>query len=65
MITYRVFGEPRGPHYAHYDLVGGRYVCVSCFTPFVFFPCTSLCYSLHAKEFTHSRLSELNNVDLS
>lgn len=25
MITYRVFGEPRGPHYAHYDLVGGRY----------------------------------------
>ncbi|KAJ8430617.1 hypothetical protein Cgig2_021579 [Carnegiea gigantea] len=25
MVTYRVFGEPRGPHYAHYDLVGGRY----------------------------------------
>ncbi|RWW01235.1 hypothetical protein GW17_00035746 [Ensete ventricosum] len=24
MVTYRVFGEPDGPHYAHYDLVGGR-----------------------------------------
>ncbi|XP_010554091.1 PREDICTED: uncharacterized protein LOC104823959 isoform X2 [Tarenaya hassleriana] len=22
--TYKVFGEPDGPHYAHYDLVGGR-----------------------------------------
>jgi hypothetical protein len=21
-----VFGEPGGPHYAHYDLVGGRLV---------------------------------------
>ncbi|GAV75751.1 LOW QUALITY PROTEIN: hypothetical protein CFOL_v3_19227, partial [Cephalotus follicularis] len=24
MVTYKVFGEPGGPHYAHYDLVGGR-----------------------------------------
>ncbi|CAK7349678.1 unnamed protein product [Dovyalis caffra] len=24
LVTYRVFGEPCGPHYAHYDLVGGR-----------------------------------------
>ncbi|KAK9277952.1 hypothetical protein L1049_027509 [Liquidambar formosana] len=24
LITYKVFGEPGGPHYAHYDLVGGR-----------------------------------------
>ncbi|PHU24265.1 hypothetical protein BC332_09372 [Capsicum chinense] len=24
LATYKVFGEPRGPHYAHYDLVGGR-----------------------------------------
>lgn len=24
LITYKVFGEPSGPHYAHYDLVGGR-----------------------------------------
>ncbi|XP_078446014.1 alpha/beta hydrolase family protein [Wolffia australiana] len=24
MVTYRVFGRPEGPHYAHYDLVGGR-----------------------------------------
>ncbi|GAB2295269.1 hypothetical protein Dimus_029442 [Dionaea muscipula] len=24
MIAYKVFGEPSGPHYAHYDLVGGR-----------------------------------------
>ncbi|CAL5421644.1 unnamed protein product [Camellia sinensis] len=24
LVTYEVFGEPEGPHYAHYDLVGGR-----------------------------------------
>ncbi|KAL6566369.1 hypothetical protein OROGR_001984 [Orobanche gracilis] len=24
LVTYKVFGEPDGPHYAHYDLVGGR-----------------------------------------
>ncbi|XVF84748.1 hypothetical protein PTKIN_Ptkin17bG0063700 [Pterospermum kingtungense] len=24
LITYKIFGEPQGPHYAHYDLVGGR-----------------------------------------
>ncbi|KAK4350073.1 hypothetical protein RND71_029386 [Anisodus tanguticus] len=24
LLTYKVFGEPRGPNYAHYDLVGGR-----------------------------------------
>ncbi|MCE0481863.1 hypothetical protein HAX54_039960 [Datura stramonium] len=24
LATYEVFGEPHGPHYAHYDLVGGR-----------------------------------------
>ncbi|KOM54424.1 hypothetical protein LR48_Vigan10g031600 [Vigna angularis] len=24
LITYKVFGELDGPHYAHYDLVGGR-----------------------------------------
>ncbi|KAG5618883.1 hypothetical protein H5410_018707 [Solanum commersonii] len=24
LATYKVFGEPRGPHYAHYDLVGGQ-----------------------------------------
>ncbi|KAI8528653.1 hypothetical protein RHMOL_Rhmol12G0164200 [Rhododendron molle] len=23
MVSYKVFGEPSGPHYAHYDLVGG------------------------------------------
>lgn len=23
-VKYRVFGKPQGPHYAHYDLVGGR-----------------------------------------
>ncbi|XP_022886343.1 uncharacterized protein LOC111402347 [Olea europaea var. sylvestris] len=22
--SFKVFGEPRGPHYAHYDIVGGR-----------------------------------------
>lgn len=26
LITYKVFGELDGPHYAHYDLVGGRLV---------------------------------------
>ncbi|XP_012440961.1 uncharacterized protein LOC105766157 isoform X2 [Gossypium raimondii] len=24
LVTYKLFGEPHGPHYAHYDLVGGR-----------------------------------------
>ncbi|KAJ6850475.1 uncharacterized protein M6B38_264345 [Iris pallida] len=24
IITYKVFGKPEGPHYAHYDLVGAR-----------------------------------------
>ncbi|KAJ9163311.1 hypothetical protein P3X46_022992 [Hevea brasiliensis] len=24
LVTYKVFGEAGGPHYAHYDLVGGR-----------------------------------------
>ncbi|KAJ0038509.1 hypothetical protein Pint_22081 [Pistacia integerrima] len=24
LVTYKVFGEPGGAHYAHYDLVGGR-----------------------------------------
>ncbi|GMH01087.1 hypothetical protein Nepgr_002926 [Nepenthes gracilis] len=24
LITYKVFGEPCGPHYAHYDIVGGQ-----------------------------------------
>ncbi|RLM93648.1 uncharacterized protein C2845_PM08G22620 [Panicum miliaceum] len=24
LVTYKVFGAPEGPHYAHYDLVGGR-----------------------------------------
>ena len=26
LASYKVFGEPGGPHYAHYDLVGGRKV---------------------------------------
>lgn len=24
LVTYKAFGQPGGPHYAHYDLVGGR-----------------------------------------
>lgn len=24
LVKFKVFGEPRGPHYAHYDLVGGH-----------------------------------------
>ncbi|CAK9151278.1 unnamed protein product [Ilex paraguariensis] len=24
LVTYKIFGEPDGPHYAHYDLVGGQ-----------------------------------------
>lgn len=24
LVTYKLFGETGGPHYAHYDLVGGR-----------------------------------------
>lgn len=37
LVTYKVFGEPGGPHYAHYDLVGGRlaveqvYPCITQF----------------------------------
>lgn len=26
LVTYKLFGEADGPHYAHYDLVGGRLV---------------------------------------
>ncbi|KAE8124882.1 hypothetical protein FH972_019727 [Carpinus fangiana] len=26
LVTYKVFGEPGGAHYGHYDLVGGRLV---------------------------------------
>ena len=26
LVTYKIFGELEGPHYAHYDLVGGRLV---------------------------------------
>lgn len=38
LVTYKVFGERDGPHYAHYDLVGGRmvYKCfpfLNCLTP--------------------------------
>ncbi|XP_011004082.1 PREDICTED: uncharacterized protein LOC105110676 isoform X2 [Populus euphratica] len=29
LVTYRVFGEPSGPHYAHYDLVGGGRLAVN------------------------------------
>ncbi|XVF44222.1 hypothetical protein PTKIN_Ptkin02bG0103300 [Pterospermum kingtungense] len=29
LVTYKVFGEPQGPHYAHYDLVGGRLVSIA------------------------------------
>ncbi|CAN8293376.1 unnamed protein product [Cochlearia groenlandica] len=37
LVTYKLFGEPDGPHYAHYDLVGGRlaaeqvYPCITDF----------------------------------
>lgn len=24
LVTYKLFGKPDGPHYAHYDLIGGR-----------------------------------------
>lgn len=26
LVTFKVLGELGGPHYAHYDLVGGRAV---------------------------------------
>ncbi|KAG9132131.1 hypothetical protein Leryth_025338 [Lithospermum erythrorhizon] len=25
LVSYKLFGQPDGPHYAHYDLVGGSY----------------------------------------
>lgn len=28
LVAYKVFGEPGGAHYGHYDLVGGRLVWV-------------------------------------
>lgn len=45
LVTYKLLGEPGGPHYAHYDLVGGLLVCI--IIPFLFifqtqiFFCTS------------------------
>ncbi|KAI4347216.1 hypothetical protein L6164_008048 [Bauhinia variegata] len=39
LVTYKVFGEPGGPHYAHYDLVGGRLAAdevYPCITEFLF-----------------------------
>lgn len=35
LVTYKLFGQPDGPHYAHYDLVGGSVVCTS--NPFFFY----------------------------
>lgn len=35
LITYKILGEPGGPHYAHYDLVGGRLVWMVYFVSFV------------------------------
>lgn len=29
LLTFKVFGEPDGPHYAHYDLVGGLTVRIT------------------------------------
>lgn len=29
LVTYKLLGQPNGPHYGHYDLVGGRLVCFS------------------------------------
>ncbi|KAB2041088.1 hypothetical protein ES319_D02G125400v1 [Gossypium barbadense] len=26
LVTYKVFGEPSGPHFAHYDIVGAQRV---------------------------------------
>ena len=33
LVSYKCFGEPGGPHYAHYDLVGGRLVLFSSLPP--------------------------------
>lgn len=43
MISYRVFGEPSGPHYAHYDLVGGRFAAKQVY------PCIIQFLSAHDK----------------
>ena len=37
MVTYKVFGEPKGPHYAHYDLVGGHLVWATFMIPLGYF----------------------------
>lgn len=45
LVTYKLLGEPDGPHYAHYDLVGGRLVCCS---PLISrFPMLELCSMLY------------------
>ncbi|XP_062110030.1 uncharacterized protein LOC133821881 [Humulus lupulus] len=41
LVTYKVFGEPTGPHYAHYDLVGGRMAVEQ------LYPCIVQFLSLH------------------
>lgn len=28
LVTCKVFGDEEGPHYAHYDLVGGQQVVI-------------------------------------
>ena len=37
LVTYKVFGEPDGPHYGHYDIVGGPSVCALFCLLFFFF----------------------------
>ncbi|KAA8541292.1 hypothetical protein F0562_025255 [Nyssa sinensis] len=41
LVTYKVFGEPGGPHYAHYDLVGG------CLAAEQVYPCITEFLSRH------------------
>ncbi|KAM1170154.1 hypothetical protein ACFX15_020144 [Malus domestica] len=39
LVTYKLFGEPGGPHYAHYDLVGGKLAAEQVYPCIVEFLC--------------------------
>lgn len=50
-VSYRVFGKPDGPHYAHYDLVGGRLATGEVYPCIIEFLC---CHDEVKESFDHS-----------
>lgn len=37
LVTYKLLGQPNGPHYGHYDLVGGRLAIEEVYPPIIEF----------------------------